>query len=102
MPDSGFPHAADPRRGRFSEPGRPYLVTTVTRGRKPVFRHFGAGRLLVDEMRLSERDSLVESLAGVIVPDCPRRLLVLRSGSLATLLKGARLAAPRPSPGSSA
>ncbi|MGV6474952.1 hypothetical protein [Azotobacter vinelandii] len=64
MPDTGFPHAADLRRGRFSEPGRPYLISTVTQGRKPVFRHFGAGRLLVDEMRLSERDSLVESSPG--------------------------------------
>ncbi|ACO77820.1 hypothetical protein AvCA_16050 [Azotobacter vinelandii CA] len=50
--------------GVFPSRSRPYLITTVTRGRKPVFRHFGAGRLLVDEMRLSERDSLVESSPG--------------------------------------
>jgi REP element-mobilizing transposase RayT len=82
-----FPHAANLRRGRYSEVGRAYLITTVTQERRPIFHDFRSGRLLVEEMRLSERDALVESLAWVIMPDHLHWLLVLRAGSLAALLK---------------
>gem|GEM_PF-2334640 len=40
------------RRGRFSEPGRIYLLTAVTQNRDPVFMNWRLGRLLVFEMRM--------------------------------------------------
>jgi hypothetical protein len=39
------PHGRNPRAGRFSEPGRVYLVTTVMRDRLPHFCDFHLGRL---------------------------------------------------------
>lgn len=87
MPAIPAPHSADLRRGRFSEVGRAYLITTVTQGRRPAFRDFRSARLLVDEMRLSEQEALVESLAWVIMPDHLHWLPVLRAASLATLLE---------------
>lgn len=87
MPDTTAPHATNLRRGRFSEFGRTCLITTATHERRPIFRNFRAGRLLVNEMRLSEQSNLVESLAWVIMPDHLHWLLVLRDGSLANLLK---------------
>lgn len=66
MPNTTAPHATNLRRGRFSEFGRTYLITTTTHERRPIFRNFRAGRLLVNEMRLSEQNNLVESLAWVI------------------------------------
>lgn len=33
-------HGKSLRKGRFSEPGRAYLITTVVRNRRPVFRDF--------------------------------------------------------------
>ncbi|MBW1798106.1 MAG: transposase, partial [Deltaproteobacteria bacterium] len=57
------------RLGRWSEPGRLYLVTTVTNNRKRLFNDFFAGRLVVTEMRRLENDRLVNSLAWVLMPD---------------------------------
>ena len=34
------------RRGRFSEPGRIYLLTSTTKDRRPIFADFGAARCL--------------------------------------------------------
>ncbi len=39
------------RRGRFSEPGRIYLVTFVTRSRIPIFRDLYLGRIVVNVMK---------------------------------------------------
>ena len=80
------------RRGRRSEPGRCYMVTTVTEGRIPIFSDLFAGRAVVREMMRLQDDGLVESLAWVIMPDHLHWLLVLRDGAdlsrVVQLLKG--------------
>lgn len=57
------------RRGRASCPGTAYLITTITRDRTPVFRHFpaacAAARCFETPMLL--RDS--QMLAWVLMPD---------------------------------
>ena len=64
-------------KGRYSEPGREYLVTAVTHGRNPVFTDFHATRLLVREMRRLEEDGKVRWLAWVVMPDHLHGLLSL-------------------------
>ncbi len=63
------PHGRDLRRGRVSEPGRIYLVTTVTRDRRPVFSDFASGRVLVHCLRDMEQPGLAETLCFVVMPD---------------------------------
>ena len=43
------------RKGRFSERGRIYLITTVVKDREAVFEDYGLGRLVVAELRNAER-----------------------------------------------
>ena len=57
------------RRGRVSEQGRIYLVTTVTSGRQPVFTEFHAARKCVDAIRRCDRYGHTETLCFVIMPD---------------------------------
>ncbi|WP_026145349.1 REP-associated tyrosine transposase [Pseudomonas asplenii] len=57
------------RTGRYSEPGRAYLVTAVVHGRRPLFSDWILGRLLVAEMKRTHELGLVTSLAWVIMPD---------------------------------
>jgi len=76
-------HGSNLRKGRCSEAGRPYLVTTVTHERKRVFRDWRIGRLLVTELRLSSELHHVESLAWVIMPDHLHWLFILRDITLA-------------------
>jgi len=58
------------RRGRVSEPGRIYLVTTVTHARQPLFADFQSARLLVRCLRhLDEAGLAAESLCFVVMPD---------------------------------
>lgn len=88
MPDTGFPHAADLRRGRFSEPESSlpdHHCYSRSQADLSAFRRraSSAGR-----RNAPERTGFAgRTLAGVIMPDHPHRSLVLRSGSLATLLK---------------
>lgn len=66
------------RKGRFSEAGRVYHVTTVVAGRRPVFRDLWLGRILVREMKRLQEEGAVESLAFVVMPDHLHWLMVLQ------------------------
>ena len=66
------------RKGRFSEPGRAYHVTTVVADRRPVFRDLRLGRILVREMMRLEDERAVASLAFVVMPDHLHWLFTLR------------------------
>lgn len=75
------------RRYRSSESGRPYLLTTATLGRLPIFPDLWLGRLLVMQMREAHHQGLVQSLAWVIMPDHLHWLVELRVGSLDGLMR---------------
>ncbi|NMZ12824.1 transposase [Pseudomonas proteolytica] len=57
------------RLGRYCEPGRAYLITTVVHQRYPLFSNLRLGRLLVAELKHTHDLGLVNSLAWVIMPD---------------------------------
>ncbi len=57
------------RRGRYSEFGRAYLVTTTTSNRQPIFGSFSAARVVIHEMSNLELNGHVNSLAWVLMPD---------------------------------
>ncbi len=63
------PHAHRLRTGRHSQPGQVYLLTTVTRDRRPVFGEFGHARLLIGVLREQEQRRLARTLAFVVMPD---------------------------------
>lgn len=71
------PHAKDLRKGRFSEAGRIYLVTTVTLGRNPVFSDFHAARHLINVLRAEHETGSAKTLAFVVMPDHLHWLLEL-------------------------
>ncbi len=80
-------HGSDLRKGRVSEVGRAYLLTTVIDGRRPLFADFQLGRLLVAEMRNEHESRRVVSLAWVIMPDHMHWLLTLEQGTLGQLMQ---------------
>ena len=80
-------HSRDLRRGRHSEIGRPYLVTSVCEGRVPVFADWRLGRLVVQEFRRTQELGIADSLAWVVMPDHFHWLCILRQGSLARLVQ---------------
>jgi putative transposase len=57
------------RRGRYSEGGRIYHVTTCTAGRRAVFQDPTCARLLIQRMRALHDEGWVKSLAWVVMPD---------------------------------
>ena len=57
------------RKGRVSIPGQPYVITTVTKDRRPIFSDFKPGRVVVSAMRELHNANTVESLAFVVMPD---------------------------------
>lgn len=60
----------DLRKGRFSETGRIYFVTTLLANRdERLFTEFFCARQIVFEMRGLQNEGVVDSLAWVIMPD---------------------------------
>jgi REP element-mobilizing transposase RayT len=78
----------DLRKGRFSEPGRAYFITTVTHDRIPLFKDFHLARLLITTMKQLADERYVENLSWVIMPDHLHWLFQLGDrSSLASMIK---------------
>lgn len=80
------------RKGRWTQAGQIYLLTLVTRDRRPYFTDFHSGRIIVREMRRLQDDGALRSLAFVVMPDHVHWLIELRNtmsvSRVAQLLKG--------------
>ena len=76
------------RRGRLSLHHQVYCITTVTRGRHPLFTDITAARLLVRELRRLHEQGDVSSLARVVMPDHLHWLIQLNQRwTLSTVVK---------------
>jgi putative transposase len=87
MPISLSLHGHALRKGRYSEPGRIYLLTTVVRARLPLFRDLQFARLLILELRRTHDSGLASSLAWVVMPDHLHWLVQLGNGNLDSLMR---------------
>lgn len=63
------PRGGDLRKGRVSESGRAYLVTSVTEGRRPLFLDLYSARILVKEFKRADESGLTKTWAFVVMPD---------------------------------
>ena len=79
-------HGCKLREGRFSEFNRPYLITTVTHERIPLFSDFDIARLLIGQLRISCNEFAIESLAWVVMPDHLHWLFVLNKYSISEVV----------------
>lgn len=75
------PHSAALRRGRFSEPGRLYLITTVTLKRAPLFMEMAAARQLVRVLIKTERLGFAETWCYALMPDHLHWMMLLGRGA---------------------
>lgn len=75
------------RRGRVSEPGRLYLLTSVTRERAPVFEDFHLARRVIAQFRQAEQEEAARSLAWVVMPDHIHWLIELKAATLSVLMR---------------
>ena len=76
------------RTGRFSQPGRIYLVTTVTQDRRNVFQSLSAARILIQTLREEEALGRARTLTFVVMPDHLQWLVELgRSASLSRVVR---------------
>jgi REP element-mobilizing transposase RayT len=79
------------RKGRFSQTGIAYHVTTVTLHRTPHFSELGKGRKVVRELKTLQEQGKAETLCYVLMPDHLHWLMVLQDSNLPDvmhLLKG--------------
>lgn len=74
------------RKGRFSQVGYFYILTAVVENRRPAFKDWRAGRLVVEQFRSAEEDGLVRSMAWVVMPDHFHWLVELRHKTLPGLM----------------
>ncbi len=79
-------HSSALRRGRYSQPGGIYLITTVTDGRACIFADFKLARLAINELRTCDARGRCETLAFVLMPNHLHWLVTLSQGSLPSLV----------------
>jgi REP element-mobilizing transposase RayT len=84
---SNTPKSYRLRTGRYSEPGRIYLLTAVTRERQPIFNDWRMGRLVVNEFRRADQEGDATSMAWVVMPDHIHWLVELHNGDLPKLMQ---------------
>ena len=78
----------DLRKGRFSNPGYIYSITTVTQNRSLYFLKIDIGRLVVCEMKRLHDEGEVRSIAWVLMPNHLHWLFQLgEQGDLAQVIK---------------
>ncbi|WP_060508034.1 transposase [Pseudomonas sp. NBRC 111124] len=75
------------RRGRFSQPGSLYLLTTVTQQRQHFFTQMRFARAVILQLRKTDTDGLSQSLAWVVMPDHVHWLIELKTGTLCQLMR---------------
>ncbi|MFU2326043.1 REP-associated tyrosine transposase [Pseudomonas sp. NFX98] len=74
------------RIGRFSEPGRIYLLTAVVHRRQPVFSDWRLGRLVALELHKAQKEEWADFLTWIVMPDHMHCLVQLRHKTLAELM----------------
>ena len=81
----------DLRKGRVSQVGLVYHITTVTQNRIPYFKVLDDGRKVVQQLMTLQDQCVAETLCYVLMPDHLHWLMILRDGTLpgvVRLLKG--------------
>ena len=63
------PHSADLRKGRRSEQGRIYFITTSCYRRRRIFSESGLALIVIDEFKRRAAEGHCQSLAYVVMPD---------------------------------
>ena len=81
------PRGSALRRGRVSLAGHAYLLTAVTQGREPVFRHFALARAAIAALRACDEAGEAETLAFVLMPDHLHWLVTLRGQPLDAVMR---------------
>jgi REP element-mobilizing transposase RayT len=79
------------RKGRVSQSGLVYHITTVAQRRTPYFAALDNGRKVVRELMALQAEGRTETLCYVLMPDHLHWLMVLHQGKLSDavrLLKG--------------
>jgi REP element-mobilizing transposase RayT len=82
---------SDLRKGRVSQPGQVYHITTVTQNRTACFSSLDKGRKVVRQLMALQAEGRAETLCYVVMPDHLHWLMVLHEGQLSEavqLLKG--------------
>jgi putative transposase len=83
-----MPRSGALRKGRVSECGRAYILTTVTHNRAPIFADFHNGCTLARAIIHHDVTGWSETLCWVVMPDHVHWLLVLgQRGSLDKLMR---------------
>ena len=81
MPENR-PHSSSLRKGRISEPGRIYFITTSCHGRRKYLNDPFNARIVMDEFELRAAEGACDNLAHVVMPDHIHWLVRLRGDSV--------------------
>ena len=79
-------HAKDLRKGRYSESGRIYYVTTTTYQRRKIFADLTIARQVVRALHQEDESNQVVTLAYVLMPDHLHWLLQLKEAGLSAVV----------------
>jgi putative transposase len=74
-------------KGRRSEIGQYYVVTTNTHARSPLFRHAIAARCVIAAMKHAEESGTVATISWVVMPDHLHWMFSLTASTLSEVVQ---------------
>lgn len=77
---------SDLRKGRVSQSGQVYHITTVTQSRAAYFSSLDSGRKVVHQLMALQAEGRAETLCYVLMPDHLHWLMVLHKGKLSEVV----------------
>ena len=80
-------------RGRHSQAGAYYAITSVTRHRRPLFRDRRIAQCVVDAV--GQESVAVNTMAWVVMPDHVHWLFALKDGELGSVVQGMKVRTAR-------
>lgn len=83
------------RKGRYDEPERIYLLTTVVADRRNLFHDLALARSCIQALRYQDDAGRTATLAYVLMPDHLHWLVTLKSGTLADMMRSMKSYAAR-------
>jgi REP element-mobilizing transposase RayT len=75
------------RKGRFSQVGQIYFITSTTHQRNSYFSDWQSGRVIVNSLRQVESLGEAKTLTFVVMPDHLHWLIELDKGTLASVVR---------------
>jgi len=84
IPERGYRNL---RKGRYSQVGNYYFITTATQRKEKIFQSERCARVVIDSIKWIEHRKKAENIVAIVMPEHLHWVFILKEGTLADIVK---------------